>query len=201
MKCFKCKKKAGIIYLPPIPGKLCNSCFLKLIEKRVRREVRFKKLFSREDHILILDDKTKESFVTQHLLRSILKHLGVTFFIFEIENRFDLDEKKLSAIVKTGSIDKIVLPWSLDDEVEYFLSKMFTKLELEKQKKPPRIRLLRNVSEKEIETFAKIKRYKYKKSKPYNKDIGEMLDKLEKKHPGVKFSVLKSFDGLVEMLK
>ncbi len=197
MNCFKCKKKAASIRLGHVPGRLCDGCFLKLIEKRVRKEVRLRKLFSRKDHILILNDKTKESLVSQYLLRSILKHLPVTFLVFEVENRFNISEKKLKTIVKTDAVNKIVLPWSLEDEVEYFLSKMFGKLEFEKPKKPLRIKLLRNVSDKEIEIFAKIKGFKYKKSKPYNKDIREMLNKLEKKHPEIKFSVLKSFDSLV----
>ena len=200
MMCFKCKKKPASISLKHIPGKLCNSCFIKVIEKRVRKDVRLKRLFSRDDHILILDDKTKESIVSQYLLNSILNHLPVTIFIFEIEDRFNLDEKNLKAIVRTGCINKIVLPWSLDDEGECFLSKMFGKLDFEKQKKPERIKLLRNVSEKEIEVFAKIKRFKYKKLKPYNKDIREMLNTLEKKHPEIKFSVLKSFDSLVGII-
>ena len=61
--------------------------------------------------------------------------------------------------------------------------------------------MLRNVSEKEIEIFAKIKKFKYKKTKPYNKEIREMLNKLEKKHPEIKFSVLKSFDNLIGITK
>ena len=134
MECFKCKKRATSIGLGHFPGKLCNGCFLKFIEKRVRKSVRLKKLFSRGNHVLVLDDRTKESLVSQNLLQSVLKHLNVTVFVFEVEDKFNLDEKKIRAIVKTGSIDKIVLPWSLDDEVEWFLEKMFKVFKLEKQK-------------------------------------------------------------------
>lgn len=193
MKCFKCKRKANL-ELGHIPGMLCNSCFLKLIEKRVRKQIRINKLFSKNDNVLLLNDGTKEFYVTQILLENILKHLSLNTFFLKINDRFNLNQKKINAIVKKAKINKVIIPWNLDNEVEQNLEMMFTRVKHEKSY----IKLLRNVSEKEIEAFACIRNLKYKKSKPFNQEINEMLSKLEKDHPDIKFSMRKSFNVLFE---
>ena len=73
MKCQKCSKQATII-LNHSPSPLCKNCFLKQIEKRVRKEIRTKKLFSKDDKILIIDDNSPTAAVTKYLVAKITKH-------------------------------------------------------------------------------------------------------------------------------
>lgn len=180
MECFRCRKKARI-NLKHL-GRLCNNCFLKLIEKRVRKELRTKKLIKKDDRILFIDDNSKEFFVCYFLLKSIIKELPV-----KIETK---KTKKLNLSSNfTKKYDKIIIPWNLEDEAEGFLELVFNK------KKQPRfskkaIKLLKNLSEEEIKAFARIKGFSYK-TKPKSR-IKKMLDELEQRYPGYKFSLLNS---------
>lgn len=176
-------------------GPICDVCLLKLIEKRVRREIRIKKLFTRTDSILILDDSSLEFALSKHLLSNIIKSKDVNFSTLKIKNRFELDIKELKRFVRKNKITKMVLPWNLENEVELQLTKMFSNLKKDKQKLPI-IKLLRNVSQREIVEFAKIKKFKGKQIKPYNPEINNLLGELEKNHPEIKFSTIKSFDKL-----
>ncbi len=172
MKCTKCKKTAQI-KLKTL-GDFCNRCFLEVIEKRVRKDLRLNKWIRKNDKILIIDDKSKESKVGEYLLKSIIKDLPVKI------------TKKKS---KAGKFDKIIIPWNLDREAESSLNKIFTRLP-KKQQDKKEIRLLRNVLDKEIEIFAKLKGFKYaKKPRP---ELQKTMDKLEEKYPGCKFSLLNS---------
>lgn len=188
MACYKCKKPARIS-LGHFPGKLCDSCFPKLIEKRVRKVIRTKKLFSKADKVMILDDGSKEVKVIQYLIQSIVPYLKLDISVQKINDRF------MASIAKRGY--KVILPWNLDNEVEYFFSMLFTKMDFKKTKT---IKLLRNVSQEEIEIFASIKKIKGKTTKPYNKEINAMLNNLEKDHPDIKFSILKSSDAIFSKL-
>ena len=183
MKCFKCKKADGSIELGHFPGKICKNCFLKTIEKRVRKEVRINKLFSKNDRILVLDDGSENAAVTNYLLPKIIRYLKP-----EIEILTEHDSTKP---IKKGR--KVVIPWNLDDEIQDKLGQMFTRLE---SKKDTRIKLLRNVSKQEVELFATLKGLKFRRSEPINPEIGLMLDKLSKEHPDIKFALLKSFEKI-----
>jgi tRNA(Ile)-lysidine synthase TilS/MesJ len=178
MKCIKCRGKAGIS-LRHI-GSVCRTCFLEIIEKRVRKEFRTKKLIKKNDRILMIDNGSKEFAVGEYLLNNIIKNLPAKIEI-----------KKSSK--STKKYDKIIIPWSLDDECEEFLNMVFNKKKQPKFSKKA-IKLLMNVSDEEIGLFAKIKGFKHKKRK--KSKIKQMLDLLEKRYPGYKFSLLNSTKAL-----
>lgn len=178
MECIKCRRKAGISLRHM--GNLCRSCFLEIVEKRVRKELRTKRLIRKNDLILMVDDGSKEFVVGGYLLKNIIKNLPVK-----------IDIKKSSK--NTEKYNKIIIPWSLDDEAEEFLDALFNKKKKQKQNKKI-IKLLINLSDEEIKLFAKIKGFKYKK-RPKSK-IKKMLDLLEKRYPGYKFSLLNSTKAL-----
>ncbi len=137
-------------------------------------------LIRKNDRILMVDDGSKEFVVGKYLLKNIIKNLPV-----------EITVKKSAKTAK--EYDKIIIPWSLDDEAEEFLGIVFNKKKKQKQNKKI-IKLLINLSDEEIELFAKIKGFKYRK-KPKSK-IKEMLDLLEKRYPGYKFSLLNSIKAL-----
>jgi len=180
MVCFRCGKNSRIS-LKHI-GNMCNGCFLKIIEKRVRKDIRTKKLIRKNDRILMINNSSKEFFVSGFLLRKIIKELPASIAIRK--------SKKLNigqAIAK--KYDKIIVPWSLDDETEGFLGYLFNKEKQQKFSKKT-IKLLKNVSEEEIALFAKIKKFRYRQGK--KSKIKKMLDMLEQRYPGYKFSLLNS---------
>ena len=170
-KCIKCPKPAKIS-LRHIK-QVCPSCFSEIIEKRVRKAIRENKWIKRNDTVFVVDNGSLAFSVTKYLLESISKDLPM-----EIQT------------VKAPREGKVVLPWSLDDEIEGHLKDLFG----EERRQAKHIRLLKNVSDEEIQVFAEVK--KLAGSLPEKSELGRKLSDLEEKYPGSKFGLLKSFQEL-----
>ncbi|MBD3361376.1 hypothetical protein GF358_01140 [Candidatus Woesearchaeota archaeon] len=169
MKCIKCQNSGttGLKHLGP----MCNKCFLRTIEKRVRKDLTTNKIFAPNDHILLINDKSVKAAICRYFLDSIKKDIPLDIHIKSI---------------KTGEYDKIVTSANLDYEIESFLESLFTNKPYTQSKE---VHLLRTVSDEEIITLKKILKLKgsVKKTK-----MGKILDKLEKQYPGSKFGLFKS---------
>ncbi|MBU3941425.1 MAG: hypothetical protein KKF74_00770 [Nanoarchaeota archaeon] len=209
MLCQKCKKARAEIKLPYLGLRLCRGCFCKLIEKRVKKEIRSKKLINEKEKILLLDNNSKEAKISEHIIRAAYN------------NRVDLLKVKVNAlkighlsektkeIIKKNKIKQVIIPWNLDDEIIYFTENLFNKGDFKflshfTQDKIFYIKLLRNVLESECLLFANCRKFKFK-DKPekdrQKKVIKNMLDKIDKKHSETKFSLLKSIDSLNNTIK
>lgn len=179
MKCVKCNKKAGIS-LKHLGGSLCPGCFAEVIEKRIRRAFREHKWISPKDCVLVIDDNTLKARMAIYIISSIFKDRPFNFCF----KKGSIDDAgRLSA-----KYDKVIIPWNLDDEIELSLKAVF---EAKKPEKTNFIKPLLNISDEEIEYFAKIKNIKGEKKAKTK--LGKMLDDLEKRYPGSKFGLLKSF--------
>jgi len=192
MKCIKCNRKSQSNFRHI--GPLCRECFLKVIEKRLRKDIRAAKSIQKNDKILLINNESKEYYVGEFLLKSIIKQLPVKIYVKK--------SKSLKMPQKISKkYDKIIIPWSLDDEAEEFLNNIVGKNQNKSKKSAEskkEIRILKNISEEEIEFFAKIKKFKYKSAETKTKaaksrsKTKKMLDELEKRYPGYKFSLLNS---------
>lgn len=185
MKCVKCSKPSKIKVQNL---ETCESCFLKIIQKRVRKELRINKLIKKNDKILIIDDGSAEAKLSEYLLKEIIKSLPVTITVKKLSY-------ELGNSVK-GDYNKIIIPWCADKEDEYFLNCIFENKKIKynghyKIKDKTYIKLLLLVLEKEVELFAKIKKFNFNKKKQKTV-VSEVLDKLEEEYPEIKFSLLKS---------
>lgn len=169
MQCIKCPNSADTD-LKHI-GSLCSKCFLRTIEKRIRKDLTINKVFSPNDKILIIDDGSIKAELNKHFLESISKDIPLN-----IDTNEKIDQNH----------DKIVVPKNLDDEIEAFLEAIFSKKE---HIKPKEIHLLRTVSNEELEILKKILKLKgnIEKSK-----LSNTLNDLENKYPGSKFGLKKS---------
>lgn len=188
MKCFKCKKNKAVVDLFYIKN-LCKSCFFKIIERRLRKHIRLNKLFKKNDRILIIDN------LSFYLVKKIIKDLPVKIFFKEIPVN-SLNNKKIKDYIRNNKINRIVIPWTLDDEISLFLENIF--LNKKTRIKKDYIKLLKTVTDKEIILFARLKNIKFRENKK-NKEIKEFLDKLEYKHPETKFSLLRSINQLEKL--
>ena len=94
-----------------------NKKISRIIEKRVRKEIRINKLISKNDTILIIDDGSYKFKISQKLLKNIVQDMPVTIEIkktkYILGDNFD------------SKWNKIIIPWNLDDENEYFLTSVF----------------------------------------------------------------------------
>ncbi len=127
-----------------------------------------------------------------------------------------LRRRILNKYAKEAGADKLATGHNLDDEVQSvfmnYLRGDFTRLKRTGAKTPKmkgfvqRIKIMRNVPEKEIELYAKLKGFKiHPKRCPYvsgslRNDTRDMLNDFEEKHPGSKFSLLSGADKLSELI-
>ena len=172
MKCYQCNRTAKI---KQQKGRaVCNVCFCRLIEKRIRKNARLNKIFRKGDKILVLGELNK------YFVKSIIKDLPVEMY-------FKMKEDK--EFTKKKKINKIIRQETIDDKINLFLEKLFLGKNIKSRKKT--ISLLNVITDKEAKLFAKIKKLRFKENKK-NKDIQNLLDDLEKKDPGAKFRLLKN---------
>jgi hypothetical protein len=148
MKCYLCKRKAQIRQQK---GRdICNECFCKLIEKRVRKYSRINKLFKKGDKISIEGD------VNKYFIKSMLKDLPI------------------KTVSKKGKGVKNVVEQTMDDETNGFVKSLFLNKKFKKNKD---IKLLRVLTDKEAGIFAKIKKLKFKANKK-DRNVQKFLDKI-----------------------
>ena len=209
MLCQKCKKARAEIKLPYLGLWLCKGCFCKLIEKRVKKEIRSRELVNEEEKILLLDNNSKEARISEHIIKIVYNN-RVNLLKAKV-NSLDIGclDEKTKKIIKNNKINQVIIPWNLDDEIVYFTESLFKRgdfklLDNFTQGKVFYIKLLRNVLESECILFAKCKKFKFKENLEKDKQkkaIKTMLDKIDKKHAETKFSLLKSIDSLNNKIK
>lgn len=178
MKCQKCNKESTINFKHL--GNLCDNCFINIIQKRVKKELRNKWNFKKDQRILIVENDTKEGKVNVYLAQLITNKLPA---LIDIKNNVDLDKE-------LDNYDIIFIPWSLDNEVEEFLSEVFKNEIFISKYKSKVIKLLRGLSEEEIEMIAKIKNISFIEEE--KSELEKFIENIEKKYPGSKFALLKS---------
>lgn len=160
----------------------------ELALRRARKEVSRSPL-RRGDRVLILDDRSINPAVGEALLREIIGGLPVAI-------------KRAEKL--TQGYNRVIVPSSLEDECVEFLQFILEKKPMAKYPKSA-IKLLRSLKEGEIEAVARSKNIA-KSAKPGKKGKKQekcreriMVDRLESRYPGYKFSLLnsrKEFEGL-----
>ncbi len=209
MLCQKCSKAKAEIKLPYLGLRLCKACLCRLIEKRVKKEIRSRELINEKEKILLLDNNSKESKISECIL-NIAYNNRLNLIKAKVTD-FKLGSlgKKTKEIIKKNRIKQVIIPWNLDDEIIYFTENLFNKGDFKflchfTQDKILFIKLLRNVLESECLLFAKCRKFKLKDRPEKDKQrrgIKKMLDKINKKHAETKFSLLKSIDSLNKIIK
>ncbi|MBT4351893.1 hypothetical protein HOD20_05160 [archaeon] len=169
-----------------------NKKISRIIEKRVRKEIRINKLISKNDTILIIDDGSYKFKISQKLLKNIVQDMPVTIEIkktkYILGDNFD------------SKWNKIIIPWNLDDENEYFLTSVFKNENSKysghfKIKNMQFIKLLINISKEESKEYCEENDIKYE-NEVNSSDISKYIDLMQKKHPETKFCLLKSSHDL-----
>jgi hypothetical protein len=199
--CECCRKREAEISFP-YSRSLCRLCFSNLLEKRCRNDLSLPGAIDSiigEKKVLVLDDKSLESEAAGIFLSRIITDRRVRFITKKcstISPEFDYD--KIIRYAKNNSIKCVAVPWQIELEDEMLLSSVIEGKKakigaVDKKSGVVFIKLLRNASSAEIYEYARRiserKPRKIKKSPVY-----EMMESLEKKYAGVKFSILSSAD-------
>ena len=161
-----------------MPRALCGKCFCRTVEKRIRRYIRLKYPLKKEDTLNIMDDNSLDAKV-------------LIFAMKNLQEDFPFKLKALKAAPRGGMI---AFPWNLDDAAASFVEGVIFKKAF---KMPPAP--LSVVHPEEIKIFAKIKGIKGSPGKRLGcrgKQVLGGLNKLEEKHPDIKFSILNFFSEI-----
>jgi len=128
-------------------------------------------LFKKGDRILTGDE------LSFYLVKRIIKDLPVKLFL-----------KKPAG----AKVNKTVIKYTLDDKLSDFLENVFFGKRI---KKPKQISILDVITDNEAVMLSKINNIRFKPNKK-DKNIVNLLDRLEKKYPEIRFSLSKSIPEL-----
>ncbi|MEE9525333.1 MAG: hypothetical protein V3V78_01880, partial [Candidatus Woesearchaeota archaeon] len=132
---------------------------------------RINKLFKKNDKLIV------RGAVNKYFVESMLGGLPIKIY---------------SKKVKGG---KEIIEWTMDDETTEFVKAVFLNKKVGKSKG---IKLLKVLTDTEVEKFAKIKKLKFKANKK-DKDVQKFLDDIEEKHPNIKYNLVKNIGKLKEL--
>lgn len=149
-----------------------NKDFIRIIEKRIRKHARLNKLFRKHDKILVKGP------INKYLVPRIIQELPCKIYYQKPKN---------------VRINKIVISWTLDDEINLFLKQYFTNKKIKQN--PKHIKLLKPITDKEAKRFAKIKKLRFTPNKK-DKAIQKFINKMTEYYPDTKYKLYKSTELL-----
>ena len=193
MQCTNCTKEA-VITISSNP--FCRKCFKAICGKRIRRFIRSTEYVKKNDRVLIVGQLAAAVF------KEIVKDLPLKIKTID-DNAFHSDSLKFINNIKNEGYDRIILPWTAEHECCLFLKEMTSKnpdfSNLGKTIGNKFMKLFRSLTEEETIELAKINNLSFT---PRKRDTyTDILDKMQKKYPEARFSLLKSIDSLEEALK
>ncbi|MFC1727927.1 hypothetical protein ACFLZ7_00495 [Nanoarchaeota archaeon] len=162
-----------------------------MVEKKIRKELRVNKLISKNNRLLVIDS------LTEKVLKDVLKDLPVTIIkkSFPVNNKI-FENKKLKEFVKANKINKIVIPWSGDDELDYFIDGFFRGKGLKYLGHTGKfVKLFRPVFDKDIVKLAKSKNIIFKPKKH-----DKFVEKVASKYDFAKNGLLNSIGQIKKFL-
>lgn len=157
--------------------KLCNKCFLRVVSKRIKRELHNYRWFEKTEKVRIIDDGSSRAQILEEELVPLLK-------------KAKIDVKIVKKKMKNT---KIIVTDNLDDYAHDLIQTM---TENKKWEKDELVRPLKQISDREINRYAKIKKLRSFKRK--KDEIIQFLNDIEKRSPETKFAILKSGKELLD---
>jgi hypothetical protein len=160
---------------------LCDSCFIDLCERKLRRNLR-KYSLQKDETIIFLNQTDKKIF--SDLIKIPLKLVIRDKAIAKKESETKIKQKARTA-----------LPLTLDDSNEDFILEIFNHNKNEKTNKKDSkniIRLYAPLTRTETAAYLAIKGLKKSKEDIIQTELGAMLEEFERKYPGTKTSIAQS---------
>lgn len=181
MKCYLCNKNADI--KQQNNRYICDNCFSRIFEKRIRKFVRMNKVFRKDDIVLVIGDVNKE------LVKRIIGKRPLNVYFKSKEDK---------EFIKKNKINKVIVEWTLDDEANCFLLELFRR---KKQKRLDKdhVKFLVDMTDEDVIEFARINRLKFKPNKK-DKDVMKLVNELQKEHPSAKYTLIKNIEELKKRL-
>jgi hypothetical protein len=158
----------------------CNSCFIKVIDKRIRKYARMHNLLPAKSVICC------DGSLTYHIITKIMQNIPCEVKKIKETNHQPI-EKSL-----------FYIDWTMDDELNLLLSKiMGGGKKLNNINKPS---ILKVITEKEAIKYAKISNIEFKPKKK-DKLLHEFLNKFETKYKETRYSFFKASEEIKPFLE
>ena len=151
--CRSCQSKGIAIRIKSV-GQLCHCCFIGVVERRIKKNVRLNHRFKKDEKVLVIDDSSTKSRVMIYLLDHCLGGLPVYIKI----RKADVSSVALPDL---DGFNKVLLPLSADDQAEAFISWLFGKDN--KVESPKSVPFLSCLLDEEIEAYARAKTSLYQR--------------------------------------
>ncbi|MBT7902443.1 hypothetical protein HN587_01170 [Candidatus Woesearchaeota archaeon] len=183
-KCSICEKKP---FQQLDDKNLCKKCFVSILERKIKKSTRNSNKLQKETKVLLFDS------ISEHIIKDVIKlPLNITIkklSFFKIKSLKEINKNtQLKEFIKKNEIQKVIIPWTQDDEVELFLSNWF---EDKKNELPQKfVKLFLPISDVALNTYCKLKEIQFTPTK--RKELSKRIDLFEKKYPGTKNSITKS---------
>ncbi len=181
MKCYICSKKNA---RKQQKGRaICDRCFCTLLEKRIRKNARLNKFFSKGDRILVIGG------INKYLVNSIITDLPVRLWFKPKEDK---------EFIKRNKINKLLVEQSMDDSINHFLNG-FLSGNIKKEHAQNRISLLEVADDQELALFAKLNHLEFTPNKK-DKAVQSLIEAVNQKHQGAKFGLFNSMRELNKLI-
>ncbi|MEK6886567.1 MAG: hypothetical protein AABW88_01925 [Nanoarchaeota archaeon] len=158
MKCPRCSNEAKV----PYPnGNLCENCYIDVLTARIKKDTKMNSPLNKGEKILVYGK------LTEIFLRKAMPELPLEITTIDKKYKKTKNEEKY---------DRIVIPFTADDDAESFYSEITKKdPNLEEDKKV--VKLFRTMLNEEVIKAAKILNVKIELNK------NKKLNKIKKKFP------------------
>ncbi len=176
---------------------------MKLTNDRIRKNITINKLFTPKNKIAIEVSGDVKSIVVCQFLKEFSKRMPFELYAVTGNAQAKKILKKIGIPVKARKSkgSKFVTSETLDDIIE---ANLFNLLK-GKSKTRESIKILKDVPAEEIKLYAKLNKFEFVKTVKSEKKgllqaIQDNIKQMEKKHPGTKFAMNKSFKNLNKIL-
>ena len=167
-RCHKCIRKA--VY-KLVDKWYCGKCFSGLVEHKIKQNLR--RYGIKKDSRMLVSDAASE-----YILKKVVN-------------------RPVRIVKGKQKSDYIVIPWTMDDENEEFLKRLFDNKSMKTKENMKIVKLFYPVSKKDMKIYFTLKKVPYKAAKT---ELNMLMDKLEDKHAGTKSALLKSEERLKSIM-
>lgn len=173
-KCIKCSKELN-------DGEFCDSCFVKVIDKRIRKYARMHNLLPAKTIIYCNGN------LTEHIIKKIMQNIPC-----EIKKT-----KKIEVENKENTL--FYTDWTMDDELNLLLSKII-KDNNNNNINNNKSSILKVITDKEAIKYAKISKIDFTPNKK-DKLLMQFLNKFENKYKETRYSFFKAAEEIKPFLE
>ncbi len=181
MRCKRCEQEIA-------KGEFCRRCLVKVVERRVRKDIRLKAGINKGTKILVMDPLS--AYFAGNLLPAveIVRKSASSFGIRQWDS-YVYKNSALNDFLNRKGIDIAFAPLPMETGPDHYLECLFSGKKPSQPAQGKIFPLFSHVSADELELFCRSKKLTFPRFGGYS--LG-FLDRMEKSYPGTKASLAKA---------